>query len=606
LQQKTVIRQNNKSVVHHFITFFQFSNMNKLMLLALFSITAMNGYCQIGFGTNTPNSSLDVRGSIALNTRSITASSAAAITDEVIIFTGTAAATITLPDAATCNGRVYWIKNASTTVPVPVVTLSTSSGQTIGGFPGAQLDEPFEVTRIMSNGSNWVVANQNIAYRKSGAGPFAWYQGGNKIPSLKGIGTYTNYDMAFATNGLERMRINTSGFLGIGTNNPQGRLHFVNDNDDAGNDYIFEDYGITNTGGFFIRKSRGTVASPLDLQAGDLIAQMRFAPYFNGSVDRFNSGSGMDAYYQGSSTTNVSDMRFQTSGTERIRVGQNGNMGIGSSSFDGTNPEKLLVDAGTTGSYNVISGKGDIDNYLQLNIQNRSSGANASSDIVGTANNGTESVNYIDMGINGGGYSNTTLPILAVSDQPYLYTTGNDFVIGNSTAGSDLIFFTNGYATTNERLRITAAGNIGIGTSTPADKLSVAGIISPATDNTYTIGSSTNRWSAVWSANGVIQTSDLRLKTNIESLNYGTSQLMQLQPVRYQWKDKPNSEKKIGLIAQDVQKLIPEVVTGNEKTERLGMNYAEIAVVLINTIKAQQQKLRDLEKQLTELEKSAK
>lgn len=566
----------------------------------------MNGYCQIGFGTNSPNSTLDVRGSMALSTRLFTASTTATISDQVIIFTGTSAATLTLPDASTCIGRTYWIKNASTTLPVSALALATVSGQTIGGFSGAQLDEPFEVTRIISNGSNWVVANQNTAVRKSGAGPFAWYQGGNKIPSLKGIGTYTNYDMAFASNGLERMRFNTSGFMGLGTNNPSGRLHFVNDNDEAGNDYIFEDYGITNTGGFFIRKSRGTVASPLDLQPGDLIAQMRFAPYFNGSSDRFNSGSGIDAYYFGNGTNNLTETRFQTSGTERMRIGQNGNMGIGTGSFDATNPEKLIVDAGTTGSYNVISGRGEIDNYLQLNIQNKSGGANASSDIVATSNNGSESVNYIDMGINGGGYTNTTLPILAVSDQPYLYTTGNDFVIGNATAGSDLIFFTNGYASSNERMRITAAGNIGIGTTAPADKLSVAGIMSPASDNTYSVGTSTNRWSEVWTANGVIQTSDIRLKTNIQSLNYGSMQLMQLNPVRYQWKDRANAEKKIGLIAQQVKQVIPEVVTGNEKTERLGMNYAEMTVILISTIKEQQLKLAALQKQLAALEKGVR
>lgn len=41
-----------------------------------------------------------------------------------------------------------------------------------------------------------------------------------------------------------------------------------------------------------------------------------------------------------------------------------------------------------------------VSQYLQLNIQNRSAGNSASSDVVATADNGNESVNYVDLGIN--------------------------------------------------------------------------------------------------------------------------------------------------------------------------------------------------------------
>jgi len=46
---------------------------------------------------------------------------------------------------------------------------------------------------------------------------------------------------------------------------------------------------------------------------------------------------------------------------EMLRV-QSGRMSLGGGNFDGTNPEKLLVDAGTTTSYNLISAKGSINN----------------------------------------------------------------------------------------------------------------------------------------------------------------------------------------------------------------------------------------------------
>jgi len=143
-----------------------------------------------------------------------------------------------------------------------------------------------------------------------------------------------------------------------------------------------------------------------------------------------------------------------------MRLSAAGRLGIGTSVFDATNPEKLLVDAGITYSYNVISGKGNINNYLQLNIQNRSTGNTASSDVVATADNGNESINYIDMGINSSGYTGTG--VIGGASNGYLYSTGNDFAIGNGTAGKKLIFFTGGVGT-NQRMLIDGSGNVGIG-----------------------------------------------------------------------------------------------------------------------------------------------
>lgn len=158
--------------------------------------------------------------------------------------------------------------------------------------------------------------------------------------------------------------------------------------------------------------------------------------------------------------------------SEMLRV-QSGRMSLGGGSFDGTNPEKLLVDAGTTTSYNLVSARGSINNYLQLNIQNKSAGNTASSDVVATADNGSETANFIDMGINSSGFSNTTYPIIGGTNNAYLYSTGNDFVIGNASSGKNLRFFTGGYANANERMRIDGSGNIGIGTTSPATLLHV-------------------------------------------------------------------------------------------------------------------------------------
>ena len=105
------------------------------------------------------------------------------------------------------------------------------------------------------------------------------------------------------------------------------------------------------------------------------------------------------------------------------------------------NPEALYVFQPSTSSINVISGKGNLNNYLQLNIQNTNQGTQASSDVVATANNGSETVNYIDMGINSENYSQN---FIGAANDAYLYSTGNDLHIGNATPNRPLQFFAGG------------------------------------------------------------------------------------------------------------------------------------------------------------------
>jgi hypothetical protein len=82
---------------------------------------------------------------------------------------------------------------------------------------------------------------------------------------------------------------------------------------------------------------------------------------------------------------------------------------------------------------------------------------------------------------------------------------------------------------------------------------SFAGALKPITDNAQTLGASGARWSAVWSATGTIQTSDMRLKTDILPSDLGLDFILALQPVRYRWRDNAADERvHYGLLAQDV------------------------------------------------------
>jgi hypothetical protein len=108
----------------------------------------------------------------------------------------------------------------------------------------------------------------------------------------------------------------------------------------------------------------------------------------------------------------------------------------------GLNPEALFVFQPNTESINITTFESNVDNYSQINVRNESDGEFASSDIVVTANNGDEFYYYVDMGINGSGY---TPGYIGGPNDAYLYSLAENFHIGNASAdGSHLGFFVGG------------------------------------------------------------------------------------------------------------------------------------------------------------------
>ena len=212
-----------------------------------------------------------------------------------------------------------------------------------------------------------------------------------------------------------------------------------------------------------------------------------------------NSGTSTSTNFLG--TTDNVNLNFRTNNLQRMVIDTSGRFGLGTSTFNATNPEKLLIDAGTTTSVNAIVGKGSINNYLQLNIQNNSSGTNASSDVVATANNGSETNNYVDMGINGGG---NTSNIMGTANDAYLYNMGQNFLIGTGSSGKSLLFLTGGTdSATNERMRIDSSGNVGIGVRNPTAKLQVSAASNPLLLGGLQTGTNTD--SVLTVANGVVK-----------------------------------------------------------------------------------------------------
>lgn len=103
---------------------------------------------------------------------------------------------------------------------------------------------------------------------------------------------------------------------------------------------------------------------------------------------------------------------------------------IGSGSLVAGDPEMLHIYS--SGSFNIAYLKGNTDNYTQINVQNTNSSAGASSDIVATADNGTEEIHYVNMGINSSGF-NTPFSI-GYQNDAYVYNAGRDLYIGTMDA----------------------------------------------------------------------------------------------------------------------------------------------------------------------------
>jgi hypothetical protein len=98
---------------------------------------------------------------------------------------------------------------------------------------------------------------------------------------------------------------------------------------------------------------------------------------------------------------------------------------VGTGSFHTNNPEVLHVQ--NAGSYNIAHFEANNQYYAQVNIKNINSGNNASSDLVLTADNGTEGVHYVNLGINSSTY---TGGYVGLENDAYLINVGKDLYVG--------------------------------------------------------------------------------------------------------------------------------------------------------------------------------
>ncbi len=380
-----------------------------------------------------------------------------------------------------------------------------------------------------------------------------------------------------STSVTERMVIDESGFVGIGTSSPASKLHAFNGSSGVSPN-SFAPLFIENSSSAYLQ-----LGSPEASATGVLFGKPSSA--ISGGV-----------LYDGSS-----NLSLRTGGNNiRMTVTSAGDVGIGTTTPD----TKLHVEGNenngsaaslkiTSGAQNMLIDGNEIDALADgLFLNNNSAGKVILANGGGNVGIGTSTPNRpLEVSNSGTSYVRVS-DASGGSDVGFeLFRTGigfNDWRIANSGGDIDFRFSTDDLATSTVEYQMTSAGFL------------------PGTTNTNSLGSSSFRWTAVHATNGTIQTSDRREKENIKSLNYGLKDILRLSPVRYTWKTGEDKGQKVGLIAQEVATVVPEVVTGLKSDGtvgegRLGMNYAELVPVLINAIKEQQQIIDQLNQNMSAL-----
>jgi hypothetical protein len=90
----------------------------------------------------------------------------------------------------------------------------------------------------------------------------------------------------------------------------------------------------------------------------------------------------------------------------------------------------------------------------------------------------------------------------------------------------------------------------------------------------------------------ITETSSLRYKENVETIKYGLDKVLQMRGVTYNKKD--NGVKELGVIAEEIYEVLPEVVLKNEEGDIDSVSYSRITAVLIEAIKDLKKEIEDL------------
>ena len=156
-------------------------------------------------------------------------------------------------------------------------------------------------------------------------------------------------------------------------------------------------------------------------------------------------------------------------------------------------------------------------------------------------------------------------------------------------------------------MRVTSTGRVGIGNSNPQFLLEMEA----SGGGYYSHGWFNPRSSKRWKSDITPMTGALDTILKLNGVSFKWKKRIDTfkddgdgkEYVSSSWEDDPNGRSDIGLIAEDVMQVLPEVVDVDQKdpNSARGMSYSKIVAVLIEAIKEQQKAIEDLQAQVKEL-----
>jgi hypothetical protein len=144
-----------------------------------------------------------------------------------------------------------------------------------------------------------------------------------------------------------------------------------------------------------------------------------------------------------------------------------------------------------------------------------------------------------------------------------------EFVTGSGSGGGESFWSQSGVG-------IVTTTNVGINTTNPTSALTVYG-------DALIVG--------IVTATDFNSASDIKLKENVSVIDNPLDKILKLEGVNFQWKE--TGKKSLGVIAQEVEKVLPELVSGEESKT---VNYNGIIGLLIECVKKQQEEINELKR----------